>query len=176
MIMKRKLILILNIFFIVILFFSNKIVGAILWPGYEILHSVAPMERSGTKVTVDYDLSSFNVREDILDTIVISGSAIAKNENGVIAQDQIRILFESDERTYVLFPIMRDRFDNNKIELVSKGLGNIKHGFTTKTTPINMHNGIYYISLACYHGDVLIGVVDTGATLEISSNDVTVKK
>ena len=174
--MKKTNLLLIHLFIIILLFSSNQIIGSVPWQGYVPIRTGGLLGTSKQPVSVDYYLGTLAIRQDLLDTLEISGSAIAKDENGVIAQDRIEIMFRSTENTYTLIPIMQERFDKNKRELVAKGLGEVRHGFVAKTSLLRMKNGDYSIILACYQGDNLVGLVDTEASLEKSSRGLNINK
>ncbi len=166
--------IILNILLIITLIFSNEIVGNISWKGYRVLKLADEIPTGQQDVTVEFKVETLKIQQDILQTIKISGYAIPYDQSGVLEQDQVKIIFESNSRTYILNTIMQDRFDKHKVELVSKGYGDVKHGFSAKVSSIKMNPGTYTVRLACYQENKLIGIVDTGAVIEKNSSAILV--
>ena len=166
---KRISYILFCIVFILILFFSNKIIVLFLKHNF-----VKATEDIGNykKDDVHFFIDSFNSHTDIFDSFNLIGWVFCEtplsNDN-----KEIWVILENDKGTYKtkidLIP-RRDLLGAFENDYDIKGMN---HGFSGFLSTVGVKKGIYKLYLYCKENNESYGIVDTGIMLKKDSRGIS---
>jgi hypothetical protein len=105
-------------------------------------------------------IDSFHENQDIMFTVEFTGWAFIQTEKGN-GNKSIKLIFSSEDNRYEVDTALQERFDLKKL-FNENNIYGLKHGFTTKFSPLKMENDIYKLYIYCYENEEVTGLIDTG--------------